>query len=173
MNRRGWVRPGDKVWLILDSSHAKAHVAKELEAYAPFVTPGSYIVATDGIMGLVHICCAASRNGFPTIPTQAASEFAAGILTSFSRNQNGGSMKMSSIERSQLGREPGSSESDQPRGAMMQDFILVIPTYNRAKQLEALLTYLGAQQSQCHVLILVSASRSNDKPIARLPNWQI
>jgi len=26
----------------------------------------------------------------------------------------------------------------------MQDFTLVIPTYNRPKQLEALLTYLGA-----------------------------
>ena len=51
---RGLVRPGDKVLVILDSSHAKAHVAKELEAYASLVTPGSYIVATDGIMGLVH-----------------------------------------------------------------------------------------------------------------------
>ena len=53
-------------------------------------------------------------------------------------------MKVSSIERSPLGRVPGSSESDEPRGAVMQDFTLVIPTYNRPKQLEALLTYLGA-----------------------------
>src|SRR5262245_5040622 len=51
---REFVRPDDKVMIILDSSHAKAHVAKELEAYAPLVSPGSYIVATDGIMGLVH-----------------------------------------------------------------------------------------------------------------------
>src|SRR5258707_3559563 len=48
---RELVRPGDTVMVILDSSHAKAHVLKELDAYAPLVSPGSYIVATDGIMG--------------------------------------------------------------------------------------------------------------------------
>ena len=39
----------------------------------------------------------------------------------------------------------------------MQDFTLVIPTYNRPQQLQALLTYLGAQQLQCRVLILDSS----------------
>lgn len=44
------VRPGESVLVILDSNHSKAHVLAELRAYAPLVTAGSYIVATDGIM---------------------------------------------------------------------------------------------------------------------------
>lgn len=44
------VQPGETVLVILDSNHTYAHVADELEAYASLVTPGSYIVATDGIM---------------------------------------------------------------------------------------------------------------------------
>lgn len=44
------VRQEDRVMVVLDSNHSKAHVAAELEAYAPLVTAGSYIVATDGIM---------------------------------------------------------------------------------------------------------------------------
>jgi glycosyltransferase domain-containing protein len=39
----------------------------------------------------------------------------------------------------------------------MQDFTLVIPTYNRPKQLQALLTYLGAKEPACRVLILDSS----------------
>ncbi|MEA2960607.1 MAG: hypothetical protein QOI46_705 [Alphaproteobacteria bacterium] len=74
---RGFLRPGDKVLVILDSNHAKAHVAKELEAYAPLVTPGSYIVATDGIMGLVHDTPRGRPEWASDNPTQAASEFAA------------------------------------------------------------------------------------------------
>ncbi len=38
------------VMVILDSDHSRAHVLRELEAYAPLVTPGSCIVAEDGIM---------------------------------------------------------------------------------------------------------------------------
>ena len=49
----GHVGPGETVLVLLDSNHTKAHVLAELEAYAPMVTPGSYIVATDGIMGHV------------------------------------------------------------------------------------------------------------------------
>lgn len=47
---RSLVRPGETVLVFLDSNHTKQHVAAELRAYAPLVTPGSYIVATDGIM---------------------------------------------------------------------------------------------------------------------------
>lgn len=39
--------PGGPVIVILDSDHAQAHVAKELDAYADFVTPGSYLVVED------------------------------------------------------------------------------------------------------------------------------
>lgn len=44
------IKPGDKVLVVLDSNHSKEHVMKELGAYHHLVTPGSYIVATDGIM---------------------------------------------------------------------------------------------------------------------------
>lgn len=43
------IRPADRVLVFLDSNHTFAHVRAELEAYAPLVTPGSYVVATDGI----------------------------------------------------------------------------------------------------------------------------
>jgi cephalosporin hydroxylase len=47
------IRPGETVLVLLDSNHTKAHVLEELERYGPLVTPGSYIVATDGIMAQV------------------------------------------------------------------------------------------------------------------------
>jgi len=47
---RALIQPGESVLVILDSCHTKQHVAAELQAYAPLVTPGSYIVATDGFM---------------------------------------------------------------------------------------------------------------------------
>jgi cephalosporin hydroxylase len=74
---REFVRPGDKVMVMLDSNHAKAHVLKELEAYAPLVSPGSYIVATDGVMGLVHDTPRGKPEWSSDNPTQAAREFAA------------------------------------------------------------------------------------------------
>lgn len=45
------VKPGDTVMVVLDSNHSKAHVLGELESYSGMVTQGSYMVATDGIMG--------------------------------------------------------------------------------------------------------------------------
>lgn len=71
------VRPGDKVMVILDSHHAKAHVAAELEAYAPLITPGSYLVATDGIMSLVHDTPRGRPEWISDNPSEAAIEFAA------------------------------------------------------------------------------------------------
>lgn len=47
---RSLVKPGETVMVVLDSCHNKDHVFQELLAYAPLVTTGSYIVATDGIM---------------------------------------------------------------------------------------------------------------------------
>lgn len=44
------LRPGETVLVVLDSDHSKAHVLAELKTYSVFVTQGSYIVATDGIM---------------------------------------------------------------------------------------------------------------------------
>lgn len=45
------IAPGDTVMVILDSNHTRAHVAAELAAYAGLVSPGSYLLVTDGIMG--------------------------------------------------------------------------------------------------------------------------
>ena len=63
--------------VILDSNHTYAHVHDELEAYADLVTPGAYIVATDGIM---HDLADVPRGtpGWATDnPTFAARDFAA------------------------------------------------------------------------------------------------
>jgi cephalosporin hydroxylase len=43
-------RAAESVLVLLDSGHSKEHVLAELNAYAPLVSPGSYIVAMDGIM---------------------------------------------------------------------------------------------------------------------------
>ena len=58
----------------------------------------------------------------------------------------------------------------------MQDFTLVIPTYNRPKQLQALLTYLAAQQPRCRILILDSSQpeqRHANRQIAELTNFKL
>jgi cephalosporin hydroxylase len=47
------IAPNETVMLILDSNHARDHVAAELAAYAGLVTPGSYILSQDGVMQLV------------------------------------------------------------------------------------------------------------------------
>ncbi len=43
-------QPAETVLVLLDSGHTKDHVLAELEAYSPLVSPGSYIVAMDGLM---------------------------------------------------------------------------------------------------------------------------
>jgi cephalosporin hydroxylase len=67
----------ESVLVILDSCHSKEHVARELECYSPFVTKGSYMIATDGIMrDLIDV-----PGGMPAWkwdnPLEAATEFAA------------------------------------------------------------------------------------------------
>jgi cephalosporin hydroxylase len=44
------VKSGESVLVILDSNHSKQHVADELREYCGLVSPGSYLVATDGLM---------------------------------------------------------------------------------------------------------------------------
>jgi putative sugar O-methyltransferase len=58
----------------------------------------------------------------------------------------------------------------------MQDFTLVIPTYNRPRLLEALLTYLGAQPQRCHVLVLDSSQpqpRAANRKIVELAKLKL
>ena len=37
---REQIMPGDRVIVVLDSNHTRKHVLNELNAYAPFVSPG-------------------------------------------------------------------------------------------------------------------------------------
>jgi cephalosporin hydroxylase len=71
------IGPEDSVLVILDSGHTKEHVARELECYAPFVTPESYIIATDG--GVMQDSAETSRGDLSwkwDNPMEAAIEFA-------------------------------------------------------------------------------------------------
>jgi cephalosporin hydroxylase len=47
---RELIRPDDTVLVALDSNHTLDHVYRELEMYAPLVTPDSYVVVFDGVM---------------------------------------------------------------------------------------------------------------------------
>ena len=69
------VGSGERVLIILDSNHTKAHVAEELEAYSPLVSVGSYIVATDGIMEQVVGGPRTAPDWATNNPRQAALEF--------------------------------------------------------------------------------------------------
>ncbi len=74
---RTHIRPGQKVMVLLDSCHTKEHVLRELEAYAPMVTPGSYIVAMDGIMEQLVGAPRSQPDWAVNNPRQAALEFSA------------------------------------------------------------------------------------------------
>jgi cephalosporin hydroxylase len=65
----------ETVLVLLDSCHAKTHVLAELNAYSPMVTPGSYIVAMDGIMGEVVGAPRTEGDWTWNNPRQAALEF--------------------------------------------------------------------------------------------------
>jgi len=70
------IRPGEKVLVIMDSNHTKKHVLAELEAYGPFVSPDSYIVATDGSMEFLHDVPRGKPEWSGDNPKAAAAEFA-------------------------------------------------------------------------------------------------
>ncbi|MFM9913965.1 MAG: cephalosporin hydroxylase family protein [Methylophilaceae bacterium] len=71
------IKPGEKIMVVLDSNHTKAHVLAELEAYAPMVSQDSYIVATDGIMGDLVGAPRSSDDWSWNNPRDAAKEFVA------------------------------------------------------------------------------------------------
>ena len=71
------VKPGETVLVLLDSNHTKSHVLAELEAYAPLVTPGSYIVSMDGIMRQVADLPRSKPEWVTDNPIEAVHEFLA------------------------------------------------------------------------------------------------
>ncbi len=74
---RALVKPDETVLLILDSNHTKQHVLRELNAYSPLVTKGSYIVVTDGSMKDLHDVPRGDPEWIWDNPTAAALEFIA------------------------------------------------------------------------------------------------
>ena len=99
---------------MLDSNHTKEHVLAELETYAPLVSPGSYIVAADGIMGQVAGAPRTAEDWTWNNPKAAAEEFVAAhegfrIETPPLPFNEG-----ASIGRSHTGRAAGSAGSPEP-----------------------------------------------------------
>ncbi|MEM1169649.1 MAG: CmcI family methyltransferase [Cyanobacteria bacterium P01_H01_bin.35] len=69
------INPGETVLVSFDSSHTKQHVADELEAYHSLVSPGSYIVATDGFMQFLSDVPRGNPDWSWDHPAAAAAEF--------------------------------------------------------------------------------------------------
>lgn len=65
----------ETVLVLLDSCHTKEHVLAELEAYAPLVSIGSYIIVMDGIMESVTGAPRTKEDWIWNNPKQAALEF--------------------------------------------------------------------------------------------------
>ncbi len=75
---RTFVEGAEAVMVILDSSHTHAHVLRELELYAPLVTPGSYLVVFDTAVELLPDGAVADRPwGKGDNPYTAVQEFLA------------------------------------------------------------------------------------------------
>ena len=72
---RDQIKPGERVIVFLDSNHTADHVLSELEAYGPMVSPGSYIVAMDGIMKDVVGAPRTSPDWITNNPQTAVAEF--------------------------------------------------------------------------------------------------
>jgi cephalosporin hydroxylase len=111
------VQANETVLVILDSHHSKEHVAAELCAYAPLVTPGSCIVAADGIMRDLTDVPGGDPAWSWDNPAAAALEFAA-AHPEFEMRQPRWPFNQSSLERNitywpdgWLWKKPGSGES--------------------------------------------------------------
>jgi cephalosporin hydroxylase len=68
-------RQARNVLVVLDSCHTKEHVLAELNAYAPLVTPGSYVIVMDGIMGQLVGAPRTQEDWAWDNPREAAAEF--------------------------------------------------------------------------------------------------
>lgn len=70
------VKPTETVLVILDSCHTKSHVLDELRCYCDLITPGSYIIATDGSMKDLSDVPRGKPEWKWDNPTAAAADFA-------------------------------------------------------------------------------------------------
>jgi cephalosporin hydroxylase len=70
------VKPGERVFVVLDSNHSKQHVLGELNAYSNLVSVDSYIVACDGIMESLVGAPRTKEDWSWNNPKAAAEEFA-------------------------------------------------------------------------------------------------
>lgn len=73
---RAEIKNGETVLVLLDSKHTKQHVLAELNAYAPLVSKGSYIVAMDGIIEGLAGAPRSEPDWIWSNPRAAALEFA-------------------------------------------------------------------------------------------------
>lgn len=73
---KAMVKPGETVFVMLDSHHSKQHVLAELNAYSDLVSIGSYIVAADGIMESLAGAPRSNDDWGWNNPKAAAEEFA-------------------------------------------------------------------------------------------------
>jgi cephalosporin hydroxylase len=64
-----------RTMVILDSCHEKDHVAKELELYAPMVSPDSFLVVMDGVMKDLVGIYAMPEDAATNNPEAAVEEF--------------------------------------------------------------------------------------------------
>jgi cephalosporin hydroxylase len=74
---RAQIRPGERVLVVLDSDHSRSHVGAELAGYAPLVSPGSYLVACDGIMADLATAPRAGQGWTWDNPVSAVEDFLA------------------------------------------------------------------------------------------------
>lgn len=75
-------RKHSRVLVALDSSHAHEHVLKELHAYAPFVSKGSYLVVFDTLIECFP------PHSFPERPWDKGSNPATAVTEFFKTNKN-------------------------------------------------------------------------------------
>lgn len=69
------VKSDETVLVILDSCHTKQHVLDELEWYNDIVTPGSFLIATDGIMKDLYDVPRGSKEWEWDNPVEAVNDF--------------------------------------------------------------------------------------------------
>ncbi len=74
---RAEVYDSETVFVFLDGKHTYDHVSAELRAYSSLVTPGSYIVAADGVMRELHDVPGGQAGWKTDNPANAAQDFAA------------------------------------------------------------------------------------------------